>query len=183
MRPPPAVRATSCAVTSVVRAVRAASAAASGPQGLTLHLRRATRQGRVPAVAALRRWASLALGARSRGRELSVLVVGPARSRSLNHRYRGQDHATNVLAFPTAASAQPPATGLLGDLVICPQVLRREARVQGKSERAHWMHLVIHGVLHLAGYDHQRPADARRMERREAALLRSLGVANPYRGA
>ena len=173
------------AVTSVARAARTAArdarAAASASRGLTLHLRRATRQGRVPAVAALLRWASLALGRGARGRELSVLVVGPARSRSLNHRYRGQDHATNVLSFPAAASARPLAAALLGDLVICPQVLRREARAQGKAERAHWMHLVIHGVLHLAGYDHQRPADARRMERRETILLRSLGVANPYR--
>jgi probable rRNA maturation factor len=159
---------------------RAVTGVASPARGLTLHLRRATRQGRVPAVAALRRWASLALGRRAHGRELSVLVVGPARSRSLNHRYRGQDHATNVLSFPAAAGASSPAGKLLGDLVICPQVMRREARAQGKAERAHWMHLVIHGVLHLAGYDHQRPVDARRMERREVALLRSLGVANPY---
>jgi probable rRNA maturation factor len=132
----------------------------------------------VPGVAALRQWATLALGRRARGRELSVLVVGPARSRSLNHRYRGQDHATNVLSFP--GTAQAPHAKLLGDLVICPQVLQREARAQGKPARAHWMHLVIHGVLHLAGYDHQRPADARRMERRETRLLRTLGVANPY---
>jgi probable rRNA maturation factor len=71
----------------------------------------------------------------------------------------------------------------LGDLVICPQVLRREARAAGKPERAHWMHLVIHGALHLIGYDHERPAEARRMERREVRLLRTLGVANPYRSA
>lgn len=160
-------------------APRSARVAVSNQRGLTLHLRRATRQGRVPGVAALRQWAALALGASARGRELSVLVVGPARSRSLNHRYRGQDHATNVLSFPGTATA--PHTKLLGDLVICPQVLQREARAQGKAERAHWMHMVIHGVLHLAGYDHQRPAAARRMERRETRLLRTLGVADPYR--
>ncbi|MDE2220322.1 MAG: rRNA maturation RNase YbeY [Gammaproteobacteria bacterium] len=164
------------------RPAPAARGASGAARGLTLHLRRATRQGRVPAASALRRWASLALGRGARGRELSVLVVGPARSRRLNQRYRGQDHATNVLSFPVAAAGRrPAAAGPLGDLVICPQVLRREARAQGKPQRAHWMHLVIHGVLHLAGYDHQRPADARRMERREAVLLRGLGVANPYR--
>lgn len=150
---------------------------ARGQPGLTIHLRRATRQGVVPAVAALRRWASLAAGRRARGGELSVLVVGPARSRSLNRRYRGRNYATNVLSFPGTA----PDTQLLGDLVICPQVLQREAREQRKAVRAHWMHLVIHGVLHLVGYDHQRPAEARRMERRETRLLRTLGVANPYR--
>ena len=163
----------------MARTPRRARSPLSGQRDLTIHLRRATRQGRVPGVAALKAWAALALGSRARGRELSVLLVGPARSRSLNQRYRGQDRATNVLSFPGTAAL--PHTKLLGDLVICPQVLKREARAQGKAERAHWMHLVIHGVLHLAGYDHQRPADARRMERRETRLLRTLGVANPYR--
>ena len=79
--------------------------------------------------------------------------------------------------------ALPISGPCLGDLVICPQVLRREARAAGKAERAHWTHLVIHGVLHLIGYDHERPADALRMERREVRLLRELGVANPYRSA
>jgi len=162
---------------------RAEIIVASAPRGLTLHLRRATRQGAVPAVAALRRWASLAAGRRARGGELSVLVVGPARSRSLNRRYRGRDYATNVLSFPGPGPSPGAAADarLLGDLVICPQVLQREARQQRKPVRAHWMHLVIHGVLHLVGYDHERPADARRMERREVRLLRTLGVADPYR--
>jgi probable rRNA maturation factor len=72
---------------------------------------------------------------------------------------------------------------LLGDLVICPEVLKREARLQGKAVRAHWMHLVIHGALHLIGYDHTRPLDARRMERREVRVLRALGVTDPYQSA
>ena len=151
---------------------------AGATAGCSVHLRRATRSGWVPGTAALRRWATLALGRQARGRELSVLMVGPARSRSLNRRYRSRDHATNVLSFPAAAPGP-----CLGDLVICPQVLRREARAAGKAERAHWTHLVIHGVLHLIGYDHERPADALRMERREVRLLRELGVANPYRSA
>ena len=151
---------------------------AARSDGLTLHLRRLTRSGWVPGAAALRSWATLALGRRARGHELSILVVGAARSRSLNQRYRSRNRPTNVLSFPSAT----PGPGL-GDLVICPQVLRREARAAGKPERAHWMHLVIHGALHLIGYDHERPADARRMERREVRLLRTLGVANPYRSA
>ena len=148
-----------------------------------MHVRRGTRRGGVPAVAALRRWASLAAGRRAHGGELSVLVVGPARSRSLNRRYRGRDYATNVLSFPGPGPGPGAAADarLLGDLVICPQVLQREARDQHKPVRAHWMHLVIHGVLHLVGFDHERPADARRMERREVRLLRALGVADPYR--
>jgi len=148
--------------------------------GVTVHLQRATQRGWMPGVAALERWTTLALGRRGRGGELSVLLVGPARSRSLNRRYRGRDHSTNVLSFP-AAGRSPKLGRALGDLVICPQLLRREARAQGKSMRAHWMHLIIHGTLHLVGYDHQQPAEARRMERREARLLRSLGVADPYR--
>lgn len=134
----------------------------------------------MPGVAALERWTTLASGRRGRGGELSVLLVGPARSRSLNRRYRGRDRSTNVLSFP-AAGRPDGQRHALGDLVICPQLLRREARTQGKAVRAHWMHLVIHGTLHLIGYDHQRPAEAQRMERREARLLRSLGVADPYR--
>jgi len=136
----------------------------------------------------MRRWVSVALGARARGAELSILLVGPARSRTLNRRYRGRDSATNVLSFPAAPLAARAGRGAgaaraLGDLVICPQVLRREARAQGKAQRAHWMHLVIHGALHLVGYDHEHPGEAVRMERRETRLLRSLGVADPYRSA
>ena len=158
--------------------VRRRAAATRVTAGLTISLRRATRQGWVPGLSALHRWASLAVGRKARGREISVLVVGPARSRRLNCQYRDTDHATNVLSFPAAASA--PGL-LLGDLVICPQVLQREARAQGKAVRAHWMHLVMHGAMHLIGYDHDQPAAAQRMERRETRLLRSLGVLNPYR--
>jgi len=114
-----------------------------------------------------------------------VRVVGPAESRRLNARYRGRDKATNVLSFP-APQLPPIAASMarpLGDLVICPQVLRTEAREQQKSLRAHWAHLVVHGSLHLIGYDHGRAADAQRMERREIAVLRRLGFENPYRSA
>jgi probable rRNA maturation factor len=125
-------------------------------------------------------WASIALGRRAVGRELGVRVVGRTESRRLNARYRGRDKPTNVLSFPAAklpaGAAQP-----LGDLVICPEVLRAEAREQHKSLRAHWAHLVVHGTLHLVGYDHERPEDANRMERREIAVLRRLGFPNPYR--
>jgi probable rRNA maturation factor len=165
----------------VIRAAdlrRRRATARSTYRGVTVHVRQATRRGWVPATAALRQWATLALGRQARGRELSVLVVGAARSRRLNRRYRARDSATNVLSFAPAAPGP-----LLGDLVICPAVLQREARAQGKAIRAHWMHLIIHGALHLIGYDHARPQDARRMERREVRLLRTLGVPNPYRSA
>jgi probable rRNA maturation factor len=140
---------------------------------------RRVRGGWLPSARDLQRWAAAALGARAAGRELSVLLVGKAASRRLNAHYRQRDRATNVLSFPLPAGAGSSA--LLGDLVICPAVLRAEALAQHKSVRAHWTHLVVHGVLHLAGYDHEREPQAQRMERREIRVLRALGVANPYR--
>ena len=107
-------------------------------------------------------------------------VVGPRESRKLNARYRRRNKPTNVLSFP-ATPLPEVSPSPLGDLVICPQVLRREALEQGKSLRAHWAHLVVHGALHLIGYDHERATDARRMERREIAVLRRLGFNNPYK--
>ena len=151
---------------------------------LEVHIQHGTRSSWVPGSEAFKRWATLALGRRAHHGELSVLIVGPTRSRSLNRRFRGFDYATNVLSFPAPAEANRVAsTKHLGDLVICPQVVQREARAQGKTLRAHWTHMVIHGVMHLIGYDHVLPAQAHRMERRETRLLRSLGVANPYRSA
>ena len=126
-------------------------------------------------------WAGSALGRRASGAELGVRVVGPAESRRLNARYRGKDKPTNILSFPTELA--PTVTSgprPLGDLVICAQVVRSEAREQGKALRAHWAHLVVHGALHLIGYDHECEPHARRMERREITVLRGLGFANPY---
>lgn len=138
---------------------------------------------RAPAPRLMARWADAALGARGAGCEMALQVVSAPRMRVLNRRYRGKDKPTNVLAFPAL-----PAPGIrprpLGDVVICAAVLRREAREQGKAETAHWAHLVVHGTLHLAGFDHETgDADAARMERREIAVLRRLGFANPYRVA
>ena len=138
-------------------------------------------------------WAGTALGRRAAGAELGVRVVGSAESRRLNARYRGKDKPTNVLSFPPpplparsigvpgVRAARSGDSRPLGDLVICAQVVRSEARQQRKPLEAHWAHLVVHGALHLIGYDHEREAEARRMERREIAVLRRLGFANPYR--
>jgi probable rRNA maturation factor len=112
-----------------------------------------------------------------------VCVVGAAESARLNARFRGRERPTNVLSFAPPPPAHSAASSLtpLGELVICPRVLRAEARAREITLRAHWAHLVVHGTLHLLGYDHERSADARRMERREVAVLRRLGFANPYR--
>jgi probable rRNA maturation factor len=136
-----------------------------------------------PPVAQLKTWAQAALGRRAHGAQLGVRVVGTAESRRLNARYRGKDQPTNVLSFPAPSLPAVRAAGPLplGDLVICARLLRHEARAQGKSLRAHWAHLIVHGALHLIGYDHERARDARRMERREITVLKRLGFANPYR--
>ena len=89
-------------------------------------------------------------------------------ARRLNQEFRNQNRATNVLSFAT------------GDVVLCHPVIRREARAQGKSVRAHYAHLVVHGVLHLRGYAHEKKRDAARMEAREIAILRNIGMRNPY---
>jgi len=100
-------------------------------------------------------------------------VVGSRESRALNERWRGRAQPTNVLSFPGDGR-------LIGDIVVCAPVVAREARAQGKALSAHWAHMVLHGTLHLLGFDHARAADARRMERRERALLARLGFADPY---
>jgi probable rRNA maturation factor len=136
-----------------------------------------TRRPWAPAPATLRAWARLATG-RCDG-ELGIRVVGSAESRALNERYRGKPGPTNVLSFPPSPE-RGPHRRLLGDVVVCAPSVAREAREQRKALRAHWAHIVIHGILHLLGFDHERAADARRMEDRERVLLARLGFADPY---
>ena len=137
----------------------------------------------VPRARDFATWAATAIGRRAAGGELGIRVVGSAESRRLNARYRGKDKPTNVLSFPPPPLPRNQGVGSrpLGDLVICAQVVRSEAREQRKPLEAHWAHLVVHGALHLIGYDHEHDVEAKRMERREIAVLRRLGFANPYR--
>jgi probable rRNA maturation factor len=126
----------------------------------------------VPGRATLRRWAAAAL---DRDARVTLRLVGRREGKALNARFRGKDAPTNVLTF-----VYDDGVTLSGDIVICTPVVRREAREQGKTLKAHLAHLIVHGMLHLQGYDHQRAAEARRMERREVALLASLGIPDPY---
>ncbi len=127
------------------------------------------------------RWveATLAAEGHDADAELTVRIVDEAEITELNRRYRHKDRPTNVLAFPFEA---PPGveTDLLGDLVIAAPVVHREAAEQGKAETAHWAHLIVHGTLHLLGYDHHTESDAERMEGREVAILAALGFPDPY---
>jgi probable rRNA maturation factor len=151
---------------------------------LKLDLARGTRAW-APARARMNRWAAAALGRRGTGREIAVRIVGPSESRALNRHWRGKDKPTNVLSFPAPEQSRrglPRDSALpLGDLVICAAVVKQEAIRDGKALDAHWAHMVIHGTLHLAGYDHETgDRDRMRMERREIAVLRSFGIGNPY---
>jgi probable rRNA maturation factor len=117
--------------------------------------------------------------------ELVVRVVDEQESRELNSRYRCKDKATNVLAFPGASAGDFPDAPVaiveeLGDLVLCGSVIAREAAEQGKSEAAHWGHMLVHGTLHLLGFDHETSRQAERMERLETSILASRGFDDPY---
>ena len=105
---------------------------------------------------------------------MTLRYVGEAEGRRLNREYRGRDYATNVLTF--VYETRP----LSGDVVICAPVIAAEARAQGKDVAAHHAHMVVHGLLHLQGFDHERAGDAVRMERRERRVLASLGFPDPY---
>jgi probable rRNA maturation factor len=123
-------------------------------------------------------WVDASLLASYRQLEQTIRIVDEAESQDLNQRYRGKDAPTNVLAFP--ADADYLDYDCLGDLVICAPLVSAEAATQGKTAEAHWAHLVVHGMLHLQGYDHQQTADTREMERLEIKILDTLGYTNPY---
>jgi probable rRNA maturation factor len=147
---------------------------------IAVAVQKATRAAGVPSPARLKRWALAALEGKARG-ELTVRVVARGESAALNARYRGKRGPTNVLSFPGEPGA-PKSRELLplGDVVICASVVAHEAREQGKVLAAHWAHMVIHGALHLQGYDHEDARDAKIMEARERVLLRGLGFPDPY---
>jgi probable rRNA maturation factor len=141
---------------------------------LALAVQYATRSRRgLPSRAQLQRWARAAL---ERNASVTVRLVGAGEARALNRSFRGKDYATNVLTFVMRERPR-----LEGDVALCAPVVAREAREQRKSTAAHYAHLVVHGVLHLQGYDHESGADARAMERRESSIVARLGFPDPYR--
>jgi len=160
--------------------------------GLRVETQYIARRPWMPAPAAVRRWAAAAdaaarprtgrtlRGAAPRVATVCVRIVGERASRRLNRDYRGRDRPTNVLSFPSSATERT-LTGALGDLVICAAVVAAEARAQHKAPAAHWAHMVVHGVLHLHGHDHESPREARAMEGLEVEILCGFGYQNPYR--
>jgi probable rRNA maturation factor len=134
----------------------------------------------LPGEESLRRWCLAALARQERGGEMTIRMVDEAESQALNRDYRGKESPTNVLSFPYQSPI--PELPLLGDLVICVPVVEREARDQAKSLEAHWAHMVVHGTLHLLGYDHQGDEEAHEMEALEREIIQGLGFADPYGG-
>ena len=138
---------------------------------LALSVQYATDAEGLPTRAQVRRWVSAAL---EKYAEITVRFVNEAEGRELNRDYRGKDYATNVLSF--VYEAEP----VQGDLVICAPVVAREAQEQGKTLEAHFAHLVVHGTLHLQGYDHENDAEAQVMEARESEIVTRMKYPDPY---
>ena len=141
----------------------------TSPSEVRVRVQVASRSRRTPSPASLRKWIRSAAAGPT---DVTVRLVGPAEGRRLNLAYRGKDYATNVLTFTYVAGT--------GDIVLCPSVIAREAREQGKALEAHFAHLAIHAILHLRGYDHAALRDAARMEKAEIGILKTLGYPDPY---
>ena len=143
-----------------------------------IEIQRASTTTDLPGDSDFQRWASAALLDIEKT-SVVIRLVDPAESRQLNNDYRGVDKPTNVLSFPFEAPAEI-ADEFLGDMIICAPVVEQEARQQNKPLKAHWAHMVTHGMLHLQGYDHQNDPQAEEMERLEGEILATLGFPDPY---
>lgn len=136
-------------------------------------------QADLPSLAQFVHWATQAVQAENIEPEVTIRIVDEAESQQLNLTYRGKDYPTNVLSFPFECPEEVELP-LLGDLIICRQVVEREALAQGKLLEAHWAHMVVHGCLHLLGYDHIEDQEAEEMESLETEIMQGLGFEDPY---
>jgi probable rRNA maturation factor len=152
---------------------------------LDIDLQIACAEAGLPSAEEINAWVAQALhscgyqGDAEMPTELTLRIVNTDESQQLNNTYRGKDKPTNVLSFPFDGPEEIPLA-LLGDLVICAPVVKHEACEQHKTEQAHWAHMVVHGTLHLLGYDHIESKQAEQMETLEVQILDSLGFADPY---
>ena len=151
-----------------------------------IDLQNMTDSEQIPSAEDFESWVRTALeleGSQLEQPELTIRVVSAEESQQLNHDYRDKDKPTNILSFPFEAPEMLPKDALaelLGELVICETVMKAEALQQNKLESSHWAHLVVHGVLHLLGHDHMEPEQADAMESLEIAILKKLGIDDPY---
>ncbi|MES9957456.1 MAG: rRNA maturation RNase YbeY [Sedimenticola sp.] len=148
---------------------------------LQLDVQRIDDGAGIPGDGLLERWIAAALAGRRDSAELTIRIVDETESHELNLQYRGKDRPTNVLSFPFEAP-EVVESDLLGDLVICAPVVAREAEEQGKTLEAHWAHMVVHGTLHLLGFDHQNEQEAEEMEGLEREIIEVMGYPDPYQG-
>ncbi|WJG08022.1 rRNA maturation RNase YbeY [Aliiglaciecola sp. LCG003] len=134
----------------------------------------------IPAHEDIQQWLNIALGERfNEDQEVTVRIVSPQESQQLNNAYRGKEKPTNVLSFPFEA-LPGIQLHLLGDLVVCAEIVAKEANEQQKPLANHWAHMLIHGTLHLLGFDHENDQDAQEMEQLEVSLLSKLSIDDPY---
>jgi probable rRNA maturation factor len=143
---------------------------------MAIEVQLASESAQVPSAASLEAWAAAALGGDPR--DVCLRIVDREEGHRLNSAYRSIDKATNVLSFPVGEL--PSGAALLGDIVICAPVVEAEAREQDKSVEHHYAHMVVHGVLHLLGHDHEDDGEAQIMESEEVRVLRGLGITDPY---
>jgi len=135
----------------------------------------------IPSAALLKKWCKATLTQQKiKTAEVCIRITGKKESAHLNKTYRNKKGATNILSFPCDVVSVHNKSALLGDLVICAPLVTPEATQQGKTTKAHWAHLVVHGTLHLLGYDHIKNKDALKMEALEIKILDTLGFDNPY---
>lgn len=146
---------------------------------IILDLQLATEATDIPSEAALKCYLDAAISPFQAEAEVTIRIVDAAESQQLNFDYRHKDKPTNVLSFPFQAPAGIELP-LLGDIVICVQVVAQEALEQNKALEAHWAHMVVHGCLHLLGFDHINDTDAEEMEAEEVQILQELGFSDPY---
>ncbi len=140
-------------------------------------LQRRSQLPNIPTDRLFKKWLHAALATIAQPAEITLRIVNAAEGRNLNSAFRGKDYATNVLTFVYHEKKSPT---LMGDLVLCAPVIAREAKAQQKSLHDHYAHLTVHGVLHLAGFDHLREKDAKKMEAHEIKILQTFDIANPY---
>ena len=133
----------------------------------------------LPSESDFNRWVDCVLRQQKAAGEVCIRIVSEQESQTLNRDYRGKDRPTNVLSFPFEVPPGIPVS-LLGDLVICAEVVAREAREQHKPLQDHWAHMVVHGTLHLLGFDHINDEEAEEMEALERTLLAQMDIADPY---
>lgn len=146
-----------------------------------IDIQNAALDGEPPDEQQIKHWVEVALSSHMQAAEVCIRIVDEAESKRLNAQYRNKDKPTNVLSFQyDLADEVQGEQRFLGDIVICAQVLEKEAKIQQKPLKAHWAHMVIHGLLHLIGYDHQNEHEGLAMEKEEISILKQLGYPNPY---